>query len=146
MPPNLSIASFVPYLELPSAPYGAPVQLRESGGKISVLVAAHSAACAGCRNYLQSLNPLSGEFEAWDARLLVIIPEGISEGRSIGALFGKILSDERHRYTAGGAASLQVADRYGQIFESVDAGSSHEFLKPHELTEWLKYIGTLCPE
>jgi peroxiredoxin len=146
MAPNLSVASFIPYLELPSAPFSAPVQLRESGGKISVLVAVHSARCPGCQDYLKGLGPLSAEFEAWDARLLIVIPEPISEAQNTGTPFGKVLSDEDHRFANAGAVSVQVADRYGQIFESVHAGSSHELLTPGEVAESLKYIGTLCPE
>lgn len=144
--PDLKVAGFIPYLELPSAPHGVPVQLRESGGKTSVFVAVHSARCPGCRDYLKSLTPLSGEFEAWDARLLVIVPEPLSEAQDVAAPFAKVLSDEGHRFAGTGAAFVLVADRYGQIFESMDAGSTHDLGSPAELAEWLKYIGTLCPE
>ena len=146
MAANRSIASFIPYLELPSAPLGVPVQLRESGGKISVLVAVHSGRCRGCQEYLDGLKPLATEFEVWDARLLVIIPEPVAEAHSTGTPFGRVLSDEDYRFANAGDAFVQVADRFGQVFASVHAGSSHELLAPGEIAEWLRYIGTLCPE
>ena len=34
-----------------------------------------------------------------------------------------------------------VADRYGQVFYTDDALTA-----PRQLAEWLKYLGTLCPE
>jgi hypothetical protein len=43
-------------------------------------------------------------------------------------------------------AGLVVADRYGQIFYVAHAESKHALPPPRELTEWLKYLGTLCPE
>jgi hypothetical protein len=43
-------------------------------------------------------------------------------------------------------AGLLVADRYGQIFYIVQTDAKHELPSPRELTECLKYLGTLSPE
>lgn len=143
---SLSVASFIPDIRLPSAPNGALVQLRESGGKTTVLVTLHSARCAGCQEYLNSLAPLSGEFDIWDARLLVIVPGPMRAAERLRAPFGKVLGDEHRRLADPASASVLVADRYGQIFHAAHAGDSHELTSPRDLEEWLKYLGTLCPE
>lgn len=125
---------------------GAPVQLREAGGKATVLVTLHSARCAGCREYVDGLSPLSHEFDVWDARLLVIVPGPAADTRSVRAPFGQTLLDEHGVIAEPASASVFVADRYGQIFDMVRAGLSHDLPSAHELSEWLKYLGTLCPE
>lgn len=139
---SLPVTSFLPYLELPALPDHASVQLRETGGKITVLVTLHSAECAGCREYIDSLSPLAAEFDEWDARLLVIVPGS----RGVPAPFGRVLSDVDSSIADPASASVIVADRYGQIFAAVPSGASHELPPPRELVEWLKFIGTLCPE
>lgn len=131
-------------MELPALPEGVPVQLRGAGGKITLLVTLHSAHCAGCREYLASLSPISGEFDAWDARLLVIVPGWVASGLT--APLVRVLSDEHGLIADPASASVIVADRYGQIFDAVRAGASHELPSARELAEWLKYLGTLCPE
>ncbi len=118
------------------------MQLRETGGKITVLVTLHSGQCAGCREYLAGLSPVSNDFDVWDARLLVIVPGTAAAAPP----FGKVLLDERASIADPASASVVVADRYGQIFEAVHAGASHALPSPRELAEWLKYLGTLCPE
>ncbi len=110
-----------------------------------MLATIHSARCAGCRGYLDSLSPLAHEFEVWDARLLVIAPGPLRETATPPAQFGKVLSDENGEIADPASASVIVADRYGQIFDAVHAGTSHA-LPPREIAEWLKYLGTLCPE
>lgn len=142
----LSVASVIPYIELPSAPDGIPVHLRESGGKTTVLITLHSAYCPGCREYLKRLAPFSGEFDVWDARLLTILPAPAAEAERLHPPFGKVLIDERGVLADSASAAVLVADRYGQIFEAARAGASHELPSPRELAEWLKYLGTLCPE
>jgi len=143
---SLSIASIIPYMELPSAPDAAPVHLRESGGKTTVIATLHSARCPGCQQYLGSLARLSPEFDVWDARLLVIVPAPMAEARSLRMPFGKVLSDENECLADPASASVLVIDRYGQIFDAARAGPSHELPSARELEEWLKYLGTLCPE
>jgi hypothetical protein len=56
-----------------------------------------------------------------------------------------VVSDQRARI-ADGSLKMVVADRFGQIFHISVAGASHDLPRPAELTEWLKFLGTLCPE
>jgi hypothetical protein len=62
---------------------------------------------------------MAGEFTAWDAQLLTF---------------------------EDGKAAVIAADRFGQVFYARDAEPEHSFPTPRELQEWLKYLGTLCPE
>lgn len=122
------------------------MRLRESGGQITVLVTLHSSLCPGCRAYLDTLAPLAGEFDAWDGRLLVLVPGTIAEAKRLRLPYGKALADEREHLASAAFASVTVADRYGQVFHAARAGVAHDLPAVRDLAEWLKFLGTLCPE
>ncbi len=143
---SLSVGGFLPDIELRSAPDGTPVQLRASGGKTAVVVMLHSAMCAACAQYLASLAPLAEEFAVWDGRLLVVVPGPQAEAASVRSPYGLVLADERQLIANPESASVVVADRYGQIFGAESAGGAHDLTSVRDLAEWLKYLGTLCPE
>lgn len=119
-----------------------PLRDVSGGGRTTVLFTLHGAECAGCLQYLEKLAPASGEFDVWDARLLVIVPEA----RGVPTPFGKVLADEHGRVADPAWASIVVADRYGHIFHVARAGMAHDLPPVRELEEWLKFLGTLCPE
>lgn len=143
---NLAVSDFIPAVQFPSVRDRSRVELRESGGKTTLVMTAHSAACAGCRNYVHGLESLALELQVWDARLLVVVPGPVSEASVFKSPLGTVLADERGIVVKPGSASVIVADRYGHIFEATHAGESHDLPSPRELEEWLKYLGTLCPE
>ena len=60
--------------------------------------------------------------------------------------FGTVLADCAQRVSSPEEAAVIVADRYGQIYEVYRAGTGHEFPAVRQLEEWLKFLGTLCPE
>jgi hypothetical protein len=101
----------------------------------------HSNDCRECLEYADSLRALREEFDVWDGVLFLISP-GVDVAVT---QFGEAVSDPKHQIADGGAAVL-VADRYGHIFHVHDAGSGHQLPPPREIAEWLKYLGTLCPE
>jgi hypothetical protein len=142
---KLAVAGFLPDVELPSSPAGTPLPLRPAMGRTTVLVCVHSAGCEGCLRYLDGLNASGAEFEAWDARLLVAAP-GPPAAARFGPSFAVILADPTHIVTSPSDAAVTVADRYGHIFEACHAGESHRLPSPRELEEWIKFLGTLCPE
>jgi hypothetical protein len=144
--PTPTIAGFLPDVELRSVPDGVPDSLGRHTGSTTVLFTVHSASCAACRDYLAMLADASAEFQAWDARLLVIVPASPPEAATLRAPFGQVLGDEHLRIADPASASLIVADRYGQVFHAVRAGTSHDLPPRRELDEWLKFLGTLCPE
>jgi peroxiredoxin len=142
---RLSVAEFLPDIQLPSAPDGQSVSLRESSGKTSVIFSVHGAACPGCREYIDQLARIAAEFVIWDAQLLVVAPSSREEVARINAR-GTVLADEGRRLADGASASLIVADRYGHIFYAIHSEASHDLPAPRDVEEWLKYLGTLCPE
>jgi hypothetical protein len=130
----------LPDIELTAAIGGAPIPLRSDRGLTTVVFWPHPFPCAGCHGYLERIADTADEFRVWEARLLVIASPAAS---CKPAPFG-IVAESWVRPLAG--AGLLVADRYGQIFFAMHAGIQHQLPSPRELTEWLKYLGTLCPE
>ncbi len=144
---GLSVASFIPDVELPSAPDGVPVRLRESGGKLTIFVTVHSARCAGCVEYLHALAGIQSELEIWEARFLVIVPGSLTEAQRLRSPVGTVLSDEHGLLAEDRSANVIVADRFGQVFDVArSSGAGHDLRGLRELEEWLKYLGTLCPD
>jgi hypothetical protein len=46
----------------------------------------------------------------------------------------------------GGPPAVIIADRFGHIYHVEAGGQAHAFSEPRELEEWLRFIGTQCPE
>jgi hypothetical protein len=134
----------LPDVALPLISGGAAEPLRPTFGRATVLLVLHAPFCPSCQHYLDQLGPLSGEFLLWEGRLLIVTPDGTPSYRT--PAFGLQVRDLGSRLTTPGAACFVVADRYGQVWAVASAGSSHAFPKPREISEWLKYLGTLCPE
>jgi hypothetical protein len=133
---------FLPDIGLPSAETGVSFALRPASGATTVMVGVHSTACEGCRRYVDGLAASAPEFLAWDARLVIVVP---GPGR-FHARFGTVLADAGRRICSPEDAAVVVADRYGQIFDESHAGGGHGLPEPRQLEEWLKFLGTLCPE
>jgi hypothetical protein len=142
---NLAVAEFLPDITLPSMPDGHSVQLRESGGRTTVLFTVHHARCSGCQDYVNQLGLIAGEFDVWDARLLVLVPASHDEAAHLHG-YGKVLADEHGALADPASASVILSDRYGQVFFAIHSGASHDFPSVRDVEEWLKYLGTLCPE
>lgn len=137
---DLKVADMLPDLELRAAAGGASVPLRSPTTETTVVFRLHPFSCAGCSQYLRELARMESEFRIWDARLLVVIRS--SAGAIPDMPFGKLVLSEHEPTQAG----LIVADRYGQIFYLVQSSNHHNLPAPRELEEWLKHLGTLCPE
>jgi hypothetical protein len=144
--PAFVVGGLLPDVNLPLVPNGDPINVRESWGKTTVLVMVHSPDCSRCQHYVDGLAPAADEFKIWDGRLLIVVPAAPSEAVRARAPFGQVVADEYARLAAAGSASVIVADRYGQIFYSSYAAASHELPPARDLEEWLKYLGTMCPE
>lgn len=72
--------------------------------------------------YLADLEAASGEFAAWNGRVMALPPDG----------------NRRHR--------LLMVDRYGQVYDVVDAADASALPTATELAEWFKFLATACPE
>jgi hypothetical protein len=118
--------------------------LRPVFGRTTVLLLLHGPFCPTCQQYLDELGGLSEEFSVWEGRLLIVVPD-TSPAYQCPA-FGLRVRDPEGHLAAPGVAYFLVSDRYGQVWASTPAGDPHLFPSPREITEWLKYLGTLCPE
>jgi hypothetical protein len=132
----------LPHIELPIAAEGSATALRSIHGETTVIYWMHSFECVECDQYLQALTSIVDEFRVWDARLLVCISPEIAAAPSP-LPFGTLLINDQFPLEGTG---LIVADRYGQVFYVVRAHDGHTLPSAQELTEWLKHLGTLCPE
>lgn len=135
------MAQMLPDADLTPVSGDSPVQLRPVRSETTVILLPHAFECAECERYGMELDALAAEFREWDARLLVIAaaPDGWLQRLS----FAKAAIQERE---AASEAAVLVADRYGQVFHTSRSGKEHAFPFPPEIVEWLKYLGTLCPE
>jgi hypothetical protein len=129
----------VPDLQLPASG-GATVPLRSARGETTVIFWRHPFKCPDCDRYLATIADTADEFGVWEARLLVLASAAVNRGP---IPFGTVAENGM---LALEGAGLLVADRYGQIFYVLQTDAKHELPSPRELTEWLKYLGTLCPE
>jgi hypothetical protein len=143
---NLAPGAFLPNIDLPRVVDRGVIHVGDSSGKTTVLLTVHSPDCAMCREYLDRVAGIAGEFDVWDARLLVLVPATVSDAARLRAPFGVVAADPHGAIAGAGSASLIVADRYAQVFYSVHAGASHDLPSGRDLEQWLKYLGTLCPE
>ena len=137
---DLRVGQMLPDIELPTTNGGVTIPLRPARGETSVIFWRHPFECADCDRYLATIADTADEFRVWEARLLILASPAAS---CRPARFGIVA--ENGMFTLEDAG-LVVADRYGQIFYVAHADGKHALPPPRELTEWLKYLGTLCPE
>ena len=137
---DLRVGEMLPDIELPTTNGGVTIPLRPARGETSVIFWRHPFECADCDRYLATIADTADEFRVWEARLLVLASPAAN---CRPARFGIVAENGMFALEDAG---LVVADRYGQIFYVVHADSKHALPPPRELTEWLKYLGTLCPE
>lgn len=134
---------FLPDIALPSAGGRAPVPLRPAPGRTTVLLVLDRETCPACQRYLDEFASLGDEFAVWDARLLIAVPRSAT---CVVPAFGIPIWDPERLLAVAEVPAVLVADRYGQLWDVVSAGAAHRFPAAPEIAEWLKYLGTLCPE
>ena len=143
-----AVGGFLPIAEFPSAPAGAPVSVRSSGRESTVHVRVHSAGCLDCRRYLGELVRAAPDFADWGGRVVVIVPGSVADATDLRAALSlpfTVVSETPGTHLLDRAGVI-IADRFGQIFAVDDAGTEHALPPPREVEEWLKFIGTQCPE
>lgn len=140
---RLRRADFLPDLALPSVGNRGAVPLRPAPGRTTVLVVPDPEACSVCQRYLDDLAALAEEFAVWEARLLIAVRQPATY---VLPDFGIPVRDADHLLAGPDLPAVLVADRYGQLWDAVSAGVTHRFPPLRDIAEWLKYLGTLCPE
>jgi hypothetical protein len=72
--------------------------------------------------YVAALDAAGADFAAWDGRLGVLDPDG----------------GQNHR--------LVILDRYGQVYDAVDARDASALPDASALEDWFRFLTTACPE
>lgn len=72
--------------------------------------------------YVAALGAASAEFAAWDGRLVLVDRDG----------------ERPHR--------VLIVDRYGQVYDAVDAVDPSGLPNAHAVAEWFRFLATACPE
>jgi hypothetical protein len=139
--------TLLPGVSLPSAPSGAPVDLRGGRGP-QVLIVMHSPACEECRGYVRAY--LASDIvrgSEWDGRLLLVVAGEVSAAADLAEAIpdAPVLADSEGKL-AGGGALIVVADEWGEVYFVGNAGARHDFPGPAEIAEWVRFIAIQCPE
>ena len=72
--------------------------------------------------YVASLDAATSDFAAWDGRLVLVDADAA----------------QAHR--------VLIVDRYGQVYDAVDAIDANGLPDAHALEEWFRFLATACPE
>ncbi len=143
----------LPGLQLPAAPEGKPRTFPRASRDALVLLLLPKQYGAW-RDYLRALADAAAEIEQWYASILVVISGELEVARALQEQTQNklaVLADaerEAHRRIGVNAAhaGLLIVDRYGQIYDVIEAELPEELPGPDEIEEWTKYLATQCPE
>ncbi len=117
----------LPMMTVESVDGGAPVPLRRSGRKATVLVTLHRE-CDACRAYLDALAHEQAGIDEWDGRVAATFANEATADAGIPA------------------PAVLIADQWGELFVIEPAGNGHAFIEPAEVLSWLRYLAVQCPE
>lgn len=145
----------LPYVALERVGRAGEENLRRQERFARAVFFTHGGGCAECAAYARTLAGAVPALADWDARVLVVFPPGdraaatslAEEAPGLSVLLDT--ASTRARSTAGvrpESAALLVADRFGDLWHGYDAGAGHRLPDIRELEDWLRYLGTLCPE
>jgi len=128
-------------------PDGARVPLRGHRGPLIVYVV-HSAECDACIDYARTLADARERFAEWDATVRIVAP---ADDRALRRAAGdvRVLLDSEGvlvRPSEEAAATLIVADEWGEIYHIEDATDPASLPSPDEVVEWVRFIAIQCPE
>ncbi len=144
-----------PPLQLRAAESQATVRWTLPARKATYLVFLHAPSCDNCHAYLERLRRHSADLQAgWDGRVFAVVPaapDGMGRMAHLPAPGLSILADPdrsaRRRYGVEEYALAGfVADRWGQIFDVVDAEHADDLPGPDALQSWFRFLATQCPE
>lgn len=142
----LQPGDILPALQLPrlggedSAPVG-PKRKRSH-----VLVLTHPRPCDDCGAYLAALAAIADRLSVEKADVVAVVGP---QWRGAASLPVPAVVDDgilRSLLSSDGVPVVAVADRFGQVFTRVDAGSGHQFPDDEKVLGTLLNIAISCPE
>jgi hypothetical protein len=135
------VGQMLPDVIFPVTNGRSTIPMRSDRGETTVVIWRHPFECESCDFYLQSLAGTAHEFRIWEARLVILAsPPAVPATPP----FAIAVTDNVFVPLQG--VGVMAADRYGQVFYVVQSKGGHALPSPRELVEWIKYLGTLCPE
>jgi hypothetical protein len=146
MPTLLEPGDILPAQELPVLAGGTSLPIGPNRKRSQVVVFTHLRPCDQCRAYLAALAALADRLQVekadvvaivgpqWEAEAPLPVPAVVDAGSL------------RQRLTAGEDPVVTVADRFGQLFARLDAGSTHCFPDHEHVLGTLLNIAISCPE
>lgn len=146
---TIEVGDRLPAITLSEVPSGRPVRWRRTVHESSVVFFPHPG-CDRCRGYLGRLEAGAGQLGAWGARPLVVLPGQAGE-RPDGLVDSLVVDDpdggaRRRCGVAPDQSVLLVADRFGEVWYAVRPGPDHDLPPVDTLREWVRFLGTQCPE
>ncbi|HEY8469109.1 MAG TPA: hypothetical protein VIL18_05675 [Longimicrobiales bacterium] len=145
----------VPAASLPAVPDGRLVALREPARGAPVIVVLRSADPEEGSEVLLRLTQAHHSLDIWAGRPLVIVPASVENAaRLVGSVDGvpfSVLADpdgevRRRLGVPADRAALVIADRWGVVYNAVEADTARDLPPVDEVIEWVRYLATQCPE
>lgn len=104
--------------------------------------------------YLAAMNRAADAVRQWDARILIVMTGELDVAPEVSrhsapdltVLLEADAAVHRRLGIQPGFGALVIVDRYGQIYDFVQAEREDELPDPAEVEEWAKYLATQCPE
>jgi peroxiredoxin len=112
-----------------------------------VLLLTHPIGCAACEEKLWELNAALDRLRSEDAEVVAVVPGSPDQVRELQrrlALAFPVLIDAGA--TSALAATLLVADRFGEVFAVARTDERHHLPSMTQLVEELAFIELQCPE
>jgi hypothetical protein len=138
---------------------GTPVWRPQYTRDSVILAVLHGEKCEPCTRFRHDLVRAQPDFRAWDGKLVIAVPadhEGaatVAEPAEANALKPRGTESGEAEPTVarvpdrvGEPPAIIIADRFGHIYHVEAGGQAHAFPEPRQLEEWLRFIGTQCPE
>jgi hypothetical protein len=125
---------------------GKPVRIGANRPRAQVIVVPHPRPCDACAAYIRSFEPILKQLSDEKADVLVVVNRGWDDA---GPFPVRALVDDGRvagRIAVGETPTVVVADRFGQVFVRLEAGSDHEFPDHDRVLETLLDIAIRCPE
>src|SRR5690625_3809807 len=127
-PARLRAGDLFPPMELPSAPEGRPRQLRTASRDALILLLVPRET-GPWDEKLASIAGAMSQIEEWYARIRIVVPAGLDEATRLRDRLGgrvSVLADPEGATwerlgIASDHAAFVVADRYGQVYEVMQA-------------------------
>jgi hypothetical protein len=151
MPTLLEPGDILPVQELPVLAGETSLSIGPNRKRSQVVVLTHLRPCDQCRAYLGALAALADRLQVEKADVVAIVgPQWEAEGPlPVPAVVDAGRADAgslRQRLTVGDEPVVAVADRFGQLFARLDAGSTHRFPDHEHVLGTLLNIAISCPE